>query len=76
MVVKKTREAQKGDIIVALLNGENTLKRLRISHGKVSLHPENSRMEDIPVSHEDEFYIQGVATHVIKHIASSIDRLK
>ena len=76
VVVRKTHEAQKGDIVVALLNGENTLKRLKISRGKYSLHPENSNMEDIPIRKEDEFYIQGVATHIIKHIASSIDKLR
>ena len=76
VVVRKTHEAQKGDIVVALLNGENTLKRLKIFRGKYSLHPENSSMEDIPIGKEDEFYIQGVATHIIKHIASSVDKLK
>lgn len=76
VVVHKTKEAKKGDIVVALLNGENTLKRLMVSRGKISLHPENSEMEDIPIREEDEFYIQGVATHLIKHIASSIDKLK
>ena len=37
---------------------------------------ENSRMDDIPVREVDEFYLQGVATHIIKKIASSIDRLR
>lgn len=76
VVVRKTQEAQKGDIVVALLNGENTLKRLKISRGKYSLHPENSSMEDIPVGKEDEFYIQGVATHIIKKVPSSLDKPK
>ena len=76
VVVRKTQEARKGDIVVALLNGENTLKRLAISRGKMSLHPENSSMEDIPIGKEDEFYIQGVATHLIKHVVSSIDRVR
>ena len=76
VVVRKTAEACKGDIVVALLNGESTLKRLMIRQGKQFLHPENSALEDIPIGPEDEFYVQGVATHLIKHIASSIDRLK
>ena len=42
----------------------------------MSLHPENSSMEDIPIGKEDEFYIQGVATHLIKHVVSSIDRVR
>ena len=77
VVVRKTQEAEPGDIIVALLNGENTLKRYKKDkNGRVFLHPENSGMEDIPVSEEDEFYLQGVATHIIKKIASSIDKLR
>ena len=76
VVVRKTQEAKNGDIVVALLNGENTLKRLKISSGKFSLHPENSHMEDIPVRDEDEFYIQGIATHIIKKVPSSLDKLK
>ena len=76
VVVRKTKEARKGDIVEALLNGESTLKRLMISRGKYSLHPENSSMEDIPVGKEDEFYIQGVATHIIKKVPSSLDKLK
>lgn len=76
IVVRKTLEAEDGDIIVALLNGENTLKRcLKKPDGSVVLHPENSSMEDIPIGPEDEFYIQGIATHVIKHIASSVDNV-
>lgn len=76
VVVRKTKEARKGDIVVALLNGESTLKRLMISRGKMSLHPENRELEDIPIKKEDEFYIQGIATHIIKKVPSSLDKLK
>ncbi|MBO4888014.1 MAG: repressor LexA [Firmicutes bacterium] len=77
VVVRKIQEAEPGDIIVALLNGENTLKRYKKDkNGRVFLHPENSSLEDIPVGEEDEFYLQGVATHIIKKIASSIDKLR
>ena len=38
VVVRKTAEACKGDIVVALLNGESTLKRLMIRQGKQFLH--------------------------------------
>ncbi len=76
VVVRKTKEARKGDIVVALLNGESTLKRLMISRGKMSLHPENRELKDIPIRREDEFYIQGIATHIIKKVPSSLDKLK
>lgn len=74
VVVRKTQEAQSGDIVVALLNGENTLKTLKISRGRQVLHPENAALPDIPIREEDEFYIQGIATHIIKQISSSISQ--
>ncbi len=77
VVIRKLQEAEPGDIVVALLNGENTLKRyMKDKDGRVYLHPENSTLEDIPVGGEDEFYLQGVATHIIKKVASSVDKLR
>ncbi len=65
VVVRKRKEAAEGDIVVALVNGQSTLKRFFRDKetGGVILHPENSRMEDIV---PDECYIQGVACHIIK----------
>lgn len=71
LVIRKQATAEEGDIIVALLNGENTLKRLmRHSDGAPYLHPENRSYSDIEINDEDTFYIQGVLTHVIKAVAS------
>lgn len=65
VVVKKQKEASDGDIVVALVNSQNTLKRFFRDKdtGRVILHPENPAMEDIL---PDECYIQGVACHIIK----------
>lgn len=65
VVVRKRKEAAEGDIVVALVNGQSTLKRFFRDKetGRAILHPENSRMEDIV---PDECYIQGVACHIIK----------
>ena len=67
VVVKKQNTAHDGDIIVALVNNETTLKRFyRDKKNKcIRLHPENKDMEDILVK---ECYIQGVAQHIIKKI--------
>ena len=58
-------EANEGDVIVALVDNQNTLKRYYRDdkNQKIILHPENKRMKDIIV---DECYIQGVACNVIK----------
>ena len=67
VVIKKQNYASKGDIIVALADGKNTLKRYfpEPEKKRIRLHPENSEMEDFYVS---ELYIQGVATKVIKNL--------
>ena len=69
VVIRKQVTAEPGDIVVALLNGENTLKRLRLDeNGRPYLHPENSRYDDITIHDSDEFYIQGVAVKIIRDL--------
>lgn len=65
VVVRKQNTASEGDIVVALVDNENTLKRFYRDkrRGYVRLHPENRTMPDILVR---ECFIQGVAQHVIK----------
>lgn len=65
MVIRKQKEAKDGQIVVALIENENTLKRFYIDKEKkcIRLHPENHTMEDIIVSNCE---IQGVAVYVIK----------
>ena len=67
VVIKKQDQAKDGDIVVALVENENTLKRLYkdTANGCVRLHPENSAMEDIIVP---SCCIQGVAVNVIKSL--------
>ncbi len=65
VVVRKQSIANEGDIVVALVNNETTLKRYYIDEKthRVILHPENKTMADI---HPTNCCIQGVACHVIK----------
>ncbi len=73
LVIRKQVTASEGDIVVALVNGENTLKRLmQHSDGTQYLHPENDAYADIEFSDGDTFYIQGVLTHIIKHAESQV----
>ncbi len=65
VVVRKQNTADEGDIVVALVDNETTLKRFYIDKEQncVRLHPENKTMKDILVK---SCYIQGIAQHVIK----------
>lgn len=63
IVVRQQDHAEDGEIIVALTNNCNTLKRLYHKNGKIVLHPENKEMKDIIV---DNCKIQGVLVGCIK----------
>jgi repressor LexA len=67
VIIKKQDHAKRGDIVVALADGQSTLKRYfpEPENKRIRLHPENKDMSDFYVS---ELYIQGVATKVIKSL--------
>lgn len=67
VLIKLQNHAKYGDIVVALADGKNTLKRYMPNEEKrvIILHPENKEMEDIVVK---DIVIQGVATKIIKSI--------
>ncbi len=63
VVMRKQNYAEDGDIVAALTDGNNTLKRLFHKRGKIVLHPENKALKDITV---DDCEIQGVLVGCIK----------
>ena len=68
VLIRKQSEAKDGDIVVALVENENTLKRYFVDteNNQIRLHPENKNMKDIIVR---DCKIQGVAVKVIKDLA-------
>ena len=67
LIVDGHREAKDGDIVVAAMNGDNTVKRLRQTPTGVVLQPENPEFKPIPVTTEDEFKVQGVVVGLLRH---------
>ncbi|MDO4486678.1 MAG: transcriptional repressor LexA [Bacillota bacterium] len=65
VVIRKQSCAEDGQIVVALVDDEATLKRLYRDNEKIRLHPENKDMDDIIA---DDCIIQGIAVKVIKDI--------
>lgn len=47
LIVERAARVQEGDIVVALLDGETTVKRYSVKGGEVVLVPENRRMKAI-----------------------------
>jgi repressor LexA len=67
VIVEDRRSARDGEMVIALLGGENvTLKKLyREGGGKVRLQPANNRMKPIMVD-QDDLTIQGVVIGVLR----------
>jgi repressor LexA len=57
-VIVERREARVGEVVVALLNGENTVKRLVEKNGQLFLKAENPEFTDIYP--KNEWSVQGV----------------
>ena len=60
IIVRKSAEANPGQIVVALINGEATLKRYHPINGHVELHPRNPDYPIITINKTDHFQINGV----------------
>lgn len=63
LVIRRQDTAEDGEIVVALIDNDATLKRLYHRDGKIILHPENRRMKDLVV---DACDVQGVLVSCIK----------
>lgn len=65
VAVKKQEQAENGDIVVALINGEVTVKYLDKRDGRVRLLPANPKFSPIELDPESQNAIQGrvVAVH-------------
>ena len=67
VIVRKQDSAEVGQIVVALIDDEATLKRYYLDNERqqVRLHPENDKYEDM---YFDNIIIQGVAVKVIADV--------
>lgn len=74
LIVAPSQVAEDGQIVIALHNGESTVKRLLRRNGQVFLKPENPRYELIPVTSSDEFRIQGLIIGTSAFVQEGSDR--
>ena len=67
VVVRQQETADEGQIVLALVDNEPTLKLYYLDeeHNSIRLHPENDSMKDMYFKHID---IQGIAVKVIKDL--------
>jgi repressor LexA len=64
IILEQSKEVQNGDIVAALIDGETTLKRYVVEHGRPYLKAENSRYPNLIPARE--LKIQGVMVSLVR----------
>jgi DNA polymerase V len=65
LIVDRSLPPTSGRVIIAVLNGEMTVKRLKKRDNKVWLCSENEKYSPILISEDEDFSIWGVVTNAI-----------
>lgn len=65
LAVDKSLKAQSGDIIVAVVNNEFTVKRLVIKGEKVLLMPENKKYQPLEITEDMDFRVWGKVVTIL-----------
>jgi repressor LexA len=67
LAVKATKEVRNGQIVVARIGDEVTVKRLRRQADRIELLPENPDYPIILVNPDEPFDIEGLAVGLIRN---------
>lgn len=65
LIVDRSLVPKHGSIVIAVINGELTVKRLQQNNNKYFLYAENNKYEPIEITKEMAFEVWGVVTNVI-----------
>jgi DNA polymerase V len=68
LVIDRSLSPTHNKIAVCFLDGEFTVKRLKVEKNKVWLQPENKNYQAIQITEENDFVIWGIVTNVIKKV--------
>jgi len=68
LVVDRSLQARPGDIVIAYLNGELTVKRIATRGGRLALVADDGAFPPIEITEAMDFEVWGVVTHVIRSV--------
>lgn len=66
LVIDRSIEPKTGTIVVAVVNGELTVKRLRSEGGRIWLMPENPAFQPLEIREGVDLVIWGVVVHAVR----------
>ena len=68
LVIDRSLEPTNNKIAVCLIDGEFTVKRLKVENYRIWLKPENLDYKPIEITEQNQFIIWGIVTNVIKKV--------
>jgi DNA polymerase V len=68
MIIDRSLEPRNNKIAVCLIDGDFTVKRIKMTKSELFLIPENSDFQPIKITEENQFVIWGIVTYVIKKV--------
>jgi DNA polymerase V len=68
VLVDRSLTPRHGSVVIAVLDGDFTIKTLHVHSEKVVLHPENPAYPDVEVPSLSELVIWGVVVYGIRHV--------
>ena len=68
LVIDRSLEPTNNKIAVCLIDGEFTVKRLKVENDRIWLKPENLDYKPIEITEQNQFIIWGIVTNVIKKV--------
>ena len=68
LVIDRSQEPENGKIAVCFVDGEFTVKRLKVENDCVYLIPENSKYKALKATSENQLIIWGIVTYVVKKV--------
>jgi len=68
LVVDRSLQPRDKNVVIAVVDGELTVKRIRINRRKIILEPENRDYVAREITAETEFEVWGVVTNVIHQL--------
>ncbi|MDQ3110966.1 MAG: translesion error-prone DNA polymerase V autoproteolytic subunit [Bacteroidota bacterium] len=68
LIVDRSVSADDNKIVIGVVNGNFTVKRIRKKAGKIFLQPENPKFKEMEITTDMDFSIWGVVVYVIHKV--------